>query len=295
MDSSKTVVLSQPLQLTRSILPSIAPKTSTRIFPSTTLSALITLPTVIYPGSTDNSIDITISGLKINDTKLRWTIRKISWRLTELAKVVSPACAQHASKVGGQEGKGILYEDTRTIGAGEMKSGWKTDQSAGKVECVLQIGSPLNAMAACDVDAMSGVHVSHALTFEVVVAEELLHGAIGPVKKGGQYQPTGNARVLRMSFAMIMTERGGMGISWDEEIPPRYEDVAWNAPPTFEQAESSADAERDPYHGIEAVEGIRRPQSAGSPFIPPRRGTESPSLAAQHRRTGSNIGGDVRI
>jgi arrestin-related trafficking adapter 1 len=295
-DIHKPVTLSQPLQLKRSILPNIEPREATRVFPPTTMSANLTLPRVIYPGSTDNAVDITITGLRINETKLRWIVRKISWRLNELAKVVSPACAIRASKVGGQEGKGILYEDTRTIGAGEMKSGWKSDHSLGKVECILQIGSPPKAMAACDVDAHSGVHVSHTLTIEVVVAEELLHGSIGPAKLGGQYQPTGNARVLRMTFAMVMTERGGMGISWDEEIPPRYEDVAWNVPPSFEQAESSAEAEeRDLYDGIEAVEGIRRPRSAGSPFIPPRRGTESPSLAAQHRRTGNNAGGDVQI
>jgi len=151
-------------------------------------------------------------------------------------------------------------------------------------------------MAACDVDAHSGVHVSHTLTVEVVVAEELLHGSIGPAKMGGQYQPTGNARILRMTFAMVMTERGGMGISWDEEIPPRYEDVAWNAPPSFEQAGSSAEAgERDLYDGIEAVEGIRRPQSTGSPFIPSRRGMGPSSLATQHRSSGNSDGGDVRI
>ena len=282
MDSHKPTVLSQPLHLKRSILPSIEPRASTRIFPPTNLYANVTLPSVIYPGSTDNAVDITITGLKENDTKLRWTVRKIAWRLNELSKVVSPACAHHSSKVGGKEGKGILYEDTRTIGAGGMKSGWKTDQSAGKLECVLHIGSPPNAKAACDVDGMSGVHVSHALIIEAVVAEELLHASIGPVKKGGQYQPTGNARVLRMTFRMVMTERGGMGISWDEEIPPRYEDVAWNAPPTFEQAESSADAaEREFYRGIEAVEGIRGPQSAGSPFVLSRRGTESPPDAEQ--------------
>ena len=295
-DIDKPVTLTQPLQLKRSILPSIEPREATRVFLPTTMSANVTLPRVICPGSTDNAVDITITGLKINETKLRWIVRKISWRLNELAKVVSPACAIHASKVGGHEGKGILYEDTRTIGAGAMKSGWKTDHSAGKVEYVLQIGSPPKAMAACDVDAHSGVHVSHTLTVEVVVAEELLHGSIGPAKMGGQYQPTGNARILRMTFAMVMTERGGMGISWDEEIPPRYEDVAWNAPPSFEQAGSSAEAgERDLYDGIEAVEGIRRPQSTGSPFIPSRRGMGPSSLATQHRSSGNSDGGDVRI
>jgi arrestin-related trafficking adapter 1 len=257
---------------------------------------MLSLPNVIFPGSTDNAIDITISGLKINETKLRWSLRKITWRLDELAKVVSPACAVHSSKVGGIEGKGILYEDTRTVGAGEIKSGWKHDPSAGKIECVMYIGSAVQARAACDVSAMSGVHVSHTLVIECVVAEEMLHAAIGPPKKGGQYQPTGNARVLRMSFPMIITERGGMGISWDEEIPPRYEDVAWNAPPTFAQSEGSADAaERDSMEGIEAVEGIIRPRSSGSPFIFQRRQSGSPLYGTPLARTDSDVSNNSNV
>lgn len=137
-----------------------------------------------------------------------------------------------------------------------MKSGWKRDLSEGKIEAVIHVGSAPAAVAACDVSATSGVHVSHNLVVECIVSEELLHVALGPARKGGQWQPTGNAKVLRMTFPIVMTERGGMGISWDEEIPPRYEDVAWNAPPSF--AESSADAERDSLEGIETVEGVRR-------------------------------------
>ena len=181
--------------------------------------------------------------------------------MDEFAKVVSPACAAHSARVGGVEGKGILYEDTRTVGAGEMKSGWKHDPSEGKIEVVLPIGTAPAAMAACQVDTVSGVHVSHTLVIECVVVEEMHHSAIGPAKKGGQYIPTGNARVLRISFPILVTERAGMGISWDEEIPPRYEDVAWNAPPTFAQSEGSVDAQRDSSEEIEALEGIRRPRS----------------------------------
>ena len=285
-DSYKPVVLIHPLQLTRSILPNVEPKECHRIFPPTSLTAMLSLPNVIYPGSTDNAIDLTIKGLKINEIRLRWSLRKISWRLNELAKVVSPACSAHSSKVGGVEGKGILYEDTRVVGAGEIKSGWKHDPSAGKIECVMQIGSPVQTMAACDVDAMSGVHVSHSLVIECVVAEEMFHGQIGPPKRG-QYQPTGNARVLRMSFPLIMTERGGMGISWDEEIPPRYEDVAWNAPPTFAQSEGTVEADSESMEGeIEIFEGIRRPRSAQSPMVNPRRDF-SPMMGPQLTRTDS--------
>ncbi|SMN20035.1 similar to Saccharomyces cerevisiae YOR322C LDB19 Protein involved in regulating the endocytosis of plasma membrane proteins by recruiting the ubiquitin ligase Rsp5p to its target [Maudiozyma saulgeensis] len=47
--------------------------------------------------------------------------------------------------------------------------------------------------------------------------------------------PTGAARVLRMQFRLNVTERSGLGISWDEEVPPIYQDVkdAQN-PPNYE-------------------------------------------------------------
>jgi hypothetical protein len=185
-----------------------------------------------------------------------------------------------------------------------MKSGWKHDSFTGKIECVMQVGSAVQAMAACDVDAISGVHVSHNFVVECVVAEEMLHAAMGPAKKGGQYQPTGNARVLRMTFPLMVTERGGMGISWDEEIPPRYEDIAWNVPPSFAQSEGSTSTpRRDSMEGIEAVEGIRRDNTNSSamfaafPDYNRRSVTGSPSIGAPVARTDSNIsnGSDRRI
>jgi arrestin-related trafficking adapter 1 len=263
-NSFKPSVPNQPLNFSRSILPNPEPKHSHRIFPPTTLSAVATMPQVLYPGSTDNEVDVTLSGLNISEgSKLRWSLRKLSWRIDEVAKVVSSACPLHASKVGA-EGKGILYEDTRIVGAGEIKQGWKNDLDAGKIECILKIGTVPRAMAACNLDTISGIHVAHNLVIEIIVAEELLHVAMGPAKKGGQFQPTGNARVLRMTFPILLTERGGMGISWDEEIPPRYEDVAWNSPPTFAQSEGSSDAsDRGSMEDIETLEGIRRPTPSG--------------------------------
>ena len=53
--------------------------------------------------------------------------------------------------------------------------------------------------------------------------------------------PTGSARVLRMQFLVVVTERGGMNISWDEEMPPMYEDVP-PSPPRYGNADPMADA-----------------------------------------------------
>ncbi|CAL1185022.1 unnamed protein product [Candida parapsilosis] len=46
--------------------------------------------------------------------------------------------------------------------------------------------------------------------------------------------PTGAARVLRMQFKLPITERPGLGIAWDDEVPPTYEDVRALSPPTYQ-------------------------------------------------------------
>ncbi|KAI5957969.1 LDB19 [Candida theae] len=46
--------------------------------------------------------------------------------------------------------------------------------------------------------------------------------------------PTGAARVLRMQFKLPFTERSGLGIAWDDEVPPTYEDVRTLSPPNYQ-------------------------------------------------------------
>lgn len=48
--------------------------------------------------------------------------------------------------------------------------------------------------------------------------------------------PTGVARVLRMQFKVILSERSGVGISLDEEVPPTYHTVGSLSPPTYDAA-----------------------------------------------------------
>ena len=71
------------------------------------------------------------------------------------------------------------------------------------------------------------VNLCWLVVIEMVVAEEW-----APLKKLSQATPTGAARVLRTQFHLVLTERSGMGISWDEEQPPLYEDVP-ASPPTY--------------------------------------------------------------
>ncbi|SCU90957.1 LADA_0F07294g1_1 [Lachancea dasiensis] len=53
--------------------------------------------------------------------------------------------------------------------------------------------------------------------------------------------PTGAARVLRMQFRQVITERSGLGISWDDEVPPTYQDIRLLSPPSYSKAMSKKD------------------------------------------------------
>ncbi len=77
---------------------------------------------------------------------------------------------------------------------------------------------------------------------------EIHDGGTGPDSMRGNRQdyanqtsgiPTGVARVLRMQFKVVLTERSGLGVSWDDEVPPTYNAVHTLSPPTYEEATSN--------------------------------------------------------
>lgn len=107
-------------------------------------------------------------------------------------------------------------------------------------------GLRLGANMSCDIeDAALGVYVGHILVVEVIVAEEVVQQRAGKLASdmltnvlsalGSQSVgvPTGAARVLRMQFRVIVSERSGLGIAWDDEVPPTYEDVRALSPPEY--------------------------------------------------------------
>ena len=51
--------------------------------------------------------------------------------------------------------------------------------------------------------------------------------------------PTGVARVLRMQFKVMLSERSGLGVAWDDEVPPTYHAVGALSPPTYDDAASN--------------------------------------------------------
>ncbi|PWW79503.1 hypothetical protein C7212DRAFT_169338 [Tuber magnatum] len=214
------------ITLQRAVLPG-PDKHSTRVFPPTNLSANVTLPSVVHPGG-DFPLQIRLDGILSKARTTRWRLKKLTWRIDETSRVVSPACKQHSSKLGG-DGKGLLHDNVRTVGSGEVKSGWKSDYAGtdGKIEVEFDASIPAHADAACDVDSPCGISVSHNLVVEMIVAEENC-----PVPPSRLVNPTGAARVLRMQFHLPVTERSGLGISWDEETPPVYENIP-ASPPSY--------------------------------------------------------------
>jgi hypothetical protein len=218
--------LKLPLEIRRSLIQG-NDKSSIRIFPPTNLTGRIVLPSVVHPIG-KFPVDMTLSGVvdKGEETQTRWRLRKMMWRIEEHQKIVSTACQKHAHKIGG-EGKGVLHQETRIIGHNEEKTGWKTDFDTAGGEISMNFEANINpaANAVCDMEAPGGLEVKHNLVIELIVAEEFC-----PNRNTRLITPTGAARVLRMQFHLHVTERAGLGISWDEEMPPVYEDVPASPP-----------------------------------------------------------------
>lgn len=223
---SESIDLKHPLKIQRAIIPG-SDKKSLRVFPPTNLSATVTLPSVIYPIGAF-PIKMVMSGVvtKGKDTQTRWRLRKFNWRIDEHSRMVSPACHKHSNKVGG-DGKGILHQDMRSIGGDDVKDTWKTDfdKEGGVIELEIQASIKPDAKPLCDVESPSGVAITHHLTLEMIVSEEYC-----PNKNPKLVTPTGAARVLKICFLLHLTERSGLGISWDEEQPPMYSDVPASPP-----------------------------------------------------------------
>lgn len=220
----------EPIKIARSILPAELPRQSVRVFPPTNLSANIRLPSVVYPGG-NFPVELRLDGVSSANKKTRWRLRRVNWKIEEHSKSISTTCPKHRGKLA--TGKGVLHEDARLIGSAELKNGWKSDFQVadGRIEMELDCNIPVVHHAACDVETPTGVEVTHALILELIVAEESL--PTGPVK---YVTPTGAARVLRMQFRLCVTDRPGMGISWDEEQPPMYENIS-ESPPTYANLE----------------------------------------------------------
>jgi len=257
---------SHVLDVKRALHPGETPRQSVRIFPPTNLTANCELPAVIHPIG-ETTIHMRMDGIvqrkSDGKTQSQWKLKRVNWRLEETQKSISPACAKHAAKLGNvEEGKkGIAHQDVRILGSDELKQGWKGDYSGpdGMIEMDFSFGIQPNSRPICDLKAQDGTEVSHVLIVEMIVTEEY-----APISRPKQATPTGTARVLRMHFNVVVTERGGLGISWDEEQPPLYENVP-GSPPGYVYDESYNAQPIPDYEDLSPLDGASGPSSSGSP------------------------------
>ena len=263
------IELIYPLKIQRAIPPGMD-KASIRIFPPTNLTGRVVLPPVIHPIGTF-PVQMTLSGVveRKTDHTLRWRLRRTMWRIEEHTKMISKPCPRHENKVA--EGKAVQNEEIKKVGEDELKGGWKSDFDTQGGEITLEFDAALsirsNHKAVCDVDSPAGLRVKHSLVIELIVAEEFC-----PDRNKAIITPTGAARILRMTFNLAVTERAGMGISWDEETPPLYENVP-DSPPGYGSADRNdgafGGAIMEDYHGpaFEYVDLERLPSN--NPDDPP--------------------------
>lgn len=276
--SGEPIKLAHALDVKRAIYPSDQPRHSIRIFPPTNLTANCELPAVIHPiGETNMTIrmDGVVKRNAETKTQTHWKLKRLTWRIDETQKTISPACAKHAAKLGSIEEakKGMAHSETRTVGTDEMKSGWKADYSSpdGQIELEFPFGIRADSKPICDMKAEDGTEVSHVMVVEMIVAEEF-----APIRKPTQATPTGAARVLRMHFNITLTERSGLGISWDEEQPPLYENVP-PSPPTYGNSELYEGDEIPNYEDLTPLTAAESPMPAPVADRHPYGNGEGPS------------------
>ena len=245
---SESIAVDRTLHVQRALMPG-PDRNSVRVFPPTNLNATVALPSIIHPIGGFN-VQLRLTGVveRGKDQQHRWRIRKMNWRIDETSRIISAACPKHAAKIGG-EGKGVQHEDVREIGGADIKKGWKTDfdTAGGQIDIEFPAAIKPGAHPICDVESPNFTSATHAMVLEIVVAEEYCSN-----KNPKLVTPTGGARVLRMSFKLTLTERAGMGISWDEEMPPMYDDVP-SSPPGYLKVEDR-EGEMLPYEDLEHLE-----------------------------------------
>lgn len=208
-----------------------------RTFPPTNIIAAIAFPATIH-ANRDFPVKIRISGVVsqlAEHIQQRFCVQKISWRIEEHTSAITPACLKHAHKLGpsnetssahriNDRGK-LRRACPREIGHGHLKRGWKTDYASSEIEAkiIICLNSSLNPV--CDIKSVSGLEVWHRLALVIVIAEEKVVGGNPEL-----VSPTGKVRVLCTSFKVVVTERSGIGTSWDNELPPVYENIGGGPP-----------------------------------------------------------------
>lgn len=264
-----TIKFERSIPVKRSIQEPLFPHHSVRVFPPTNIKAGADYISVIHPTDT-NKLTFKLDGLMTHHEKAKtvdlWRLKKVTWKLEETIKTVAPACDRHliGAPVVQDDTKGVVRSEMRIIGEKAMHEGWKSDFSGadGTVDMEIEFGvqpaltargTPKGLKYACDMKTESGTEVSHSLLVELIVSKEF--AAEGKTQHA---TPTGTGRILRMHFGVVLTEFPGMGVSWDNEAPPVYQDVP-PSPPNYVIEDCPID-----YEDLEALDSRRSSSEASS-------------------------------
>ncbi|KAL7626142.1 Endocytosis regulator [Parahypoxylon ruwenzoriense] len=243
------IKLAKNIDVKRSLPVPELPHHSVRIFPPTNIAASVHYTQVVHPIST-NTFTLRLDGIVKHNPDAKsveyWKLKRLSWKIEENMETVAPACEKHSPKdpeTGLPAKKGAKRSDARTIAHADMHGGWKSDYSpTGCIEMEIQCQLAPSAKAICDMKSADGTEVTHQLVVEMVVVQEY-----APTAHPKHVTPTGVARILRMHFGVVLTERAGLGVSWDNEAPPIYQDVP-PSPPSYSCS--------IPYESMESVEEL---------------------------------------
>jgi hypothetical protein len=228
----------RPLVVKRSQPELELPHHSVRVFPPTNIKASAHYMAVIHPTGS-NKVSIRMDGLASHNVKGKtidmWKLKKVTWRLEETIKTIAPVCEKHAPAGTAEMAakKGVARQETRILGEKQLHDGWKSNYSTldGTVDFEfdylinLRKAHGREIKYACDTRARDGTQVTHSLLVELVVSKEY-----SPEGKPHLSAPTGTGRILRMHYGVVMTDFPGMGVSWDNEAPPVYQDVPPSPP-----------------------------------------------------------------
>ncbi len=180
-----------------------------------------------------------------------WKLKRLSWRIEEAITTVAPACEKHLSKITdpAQSPKGIKRIADRVIGSADLHQGWKADYSPdGKIETEVEFSCDPNLKPSCNLKGNDGTEITHQLVVEMVVVQEY-----APTSNLKHITPTGVARILRMHFGVVLTERPGLGVSWDNEAPPIYQDVPPSPPRYIPPSPPTYTSTEIQYEGMEEL------------------------------------------
>jgi hypothetical protein len=272
----------RPFHVTRSQPELELPHHSVRVFPPTNIKASAHYMTVIHPQGV-NKVTLRLDGLASHNAKGKtvdmWKLKRLSWRLDENIKTISPACEKHvpaedATTEDSAGKKGSPRKDVRLLGEKQHHSGWKANYSDTDGTVEFEFNYSVNQRrphskhlvdVAGDARSRDGTEVTHSLCVELVMSKEY-----APEGKPHLAAPTGTGRILRMHYAVTMTDYAGLGVSWDNEAPPVYQDVPPSPPgyprPQLEMSEPPIDYEfLEPLDAHRAsVSSIDEPGDAGS-------------------------------